>query len=67
MTKKELKIEIEKEIKALFDNHMINEANYLYGKNLEGRYYIHSKATKQQLENLYVDIVNFKSDNRISD
>ena len=38
----------------------------LYSKNLEGRYYIHSKAKKEQLENLYEDLINYASDSRIN-
>lgn len=37
----------------------------IYAKNLEGRLYIHSKASKAQLEGLYEDIVNFISDNHL--
>ena len=39
--------------------------NYLYAKHLEGRYYIHSRATKAQLEGLYEDIVNYISDSHL--
>ena len=44
---------------------MMSERDKLFAKNLEGRYFIHAKATKQQLENLYIDLVNFISDNYI--
>ena len=39
--------------------------NYLYAKHLEGRHYIHSRATKAQLEGLYEDIVNYISDSHL--
>lgn len=37
----------------------------IFAKNLDGRYYIHSKAKKKQLEDLYSDIVNFIYDNQL--
>ena len=38
----------------------------IWGKHLDGRLYIHSRATKKQLEELYIDLVNYISDNHIN-
>ena len=38
----------------------------IWGKHLNGRLYIHSRATKSQLEELYIDLVNYISDNHIN-
>lgn len=38
----------------------------IWGKHLEGRLYIHSRATKSQLEELYEDLVNYISDQHIN-
>ena len=38
----------------------------IWGQHLDGRLYIHSRATKSQLEELYIDLVNYISDNHIN-
>ena len=38
----------------------------IWGKNLDGRLYIHSRAKKSQLEELYADLVNYISDKHIN-
>lgn len=58
--------EIKELSKVLNNNNKMKERDELFAKNLDGRYYIHSKATKQQLENLYEDLVIFISDNRLN-
>lgn len=57
--------EIKRLTKILRAMHRDLTVNYLYAKHLEGRYYIHSRATKAQLEGLYEDIVNYISDNHL--
>lgn len=37
----------------------------IWGKHLGGRLYIHSRATKAQLEELYTDLINYISDQHI--
>ena len=58
--------EIKELSKVLNSNNKMKERDEMFAKNLEGRYYIHSKATKQQLENLYECLVIFISDNRLN-
>ena len=57
--------EIKQLSSILNTNGKMSDRDKIFAKNLEGRYYIHSKATKQQLENLYIDLVNYVSDNHI--
>ena len=40
--------------------------DHIWGKHLDGRLYIHSKAKKAQLEELYADLVNYISDKHIN-
>lgn len=42
-----------------------NEIFDIYAKNLQGRYYIHSKATLKMIDNLYEDLINYASDNKL--
>lgn len=42
-----------------------NEMHKIFAKHLDGRYYIHSRAKKVQVENIYEDLVNYMSDNHI--
>ena len=40
--------------------------DHIWGEHLNGRLYIHSRATKAQLEGLYIDLINYISDNHIN-
>lgn len=44
----------------------INEVDKIWGIHLDGRLYIHSRATKSQLEELYADLINYISDKHIN-
>lgn len=44
----------------------INKVDRIWGIHLEGRLYIHSRATKSQLEELYADLINYISDQHIN-
>ena len=44
----------------------INEVDHIWGIHLDGRLYIHSRAKKAQLEELYADLVNYISDKHIN-
>ena len=44
----------------------INEVDKIWGIHLDGRLYIHSRATKSQLEELYTDLINYISDKHIN-
>lgn len=65
-TKQQYINEIKELSKVMYSNRKMKERDNIFAKHLEGRYYIHSKAKKQQLENLYEELVNFISDNRLS-
>lgn len=69
-TKQVLKDESKRLTKVLYEMYKYNldrqqDIYRIYAKNLEGRLYIHSKATKAQLEGLYEDLVNYISDNHL--
>lgn len=69
-TKKVLKSECMRLTKMLYEINNYNLDNLqdiyrIYTKNLDGRLYIHSKATKGQLEGLYEDLVNYISDKHL--
>lgn len=63
ITKKLLQTKIEELVKVARekDKNLVRfyEINKIFAKNLENRCYIHSKATKEQLTNLYVDMAGY--------
>lgn len=68
-TKKEYKEEISRMTKMVLDSRNAEakkQLNKAYGSILDGRLYIHSKATLGQLESLYEAVVNLVSDYRIA-
>ncbi len=69
-TKQVLKAECKRLTKVLYEMYNYNldklqDIYRIYTKNLDGRLYIHSKATKAQLEGLYEDLINYISDNHL--
>ena len=67
-TKKVMKEETRKVAKRMLEQatkEQINEIFNIYAKNMEGRLYIHSKATLKQIDSLYEDLINYASDNRL--
>lgn len=71
ITKQTYKNEIERLTDAIYEINCPNkyslfaDLQYIYAKNLNGRCYLFDKVEKIQLENLYADIINFISDNRL--
>lgn len=63
ITKNLLQTKVNELVKVARENNKgtirFNEINKIFAKNLEGRYFIHSKATKEQLTNLYVDTASY--------
>ena len=63
LTKKVMVNKIKEYVKVARENDKdltrFYEINKIFAKNLEGRAFIHSKATKEQIENLLLDMISY--------